>query len=641
MLLSSENKALLNHLLICKNEQSKKQITFLSPQFRSRVLRCVHQLVVSECIAEIIDNGGYYGLQVDTTQDISCVDQCSMVIRYVDMNFEIKERTIAFREMKKGKTGEELFNAVRASLQDVGLKTSCIHGYSLDGASSNTSEKKGLHYYLNKDNRSSIFIWCLSHKLNLVVSAACKSSNTISDIFDSAHSTAVFFKESTKRMNVWQNVVCDIGLTKTTRLQGINLTRWSSKFKSINNPVKTPEHFYVLLKSLNRICTDKCFDKDTKNDAKDLFAFWIDPQKIVTVFALNEILSIVEQLTVFLQTKGLDIFTAMNAIRNCYSCLNNMKHNVDTVFSKANNFVSCVYSLIKADKRNKMIEKFFSKKISTSYQSFEYIYSSFIDSLLDNFEMRFLDEFSQDLFMQIQVFNPENFENLLKGDDYIVSINKLCQVSNLNVGDEIETLSELKEFVKDYTAYQSEINCNVSESISECVSTYNDLTMNSCELTVMLERTVCENELTGVTQHNTTFEVNNTLHETEKDNLINAEIENIIADNRILNEFKQDHELLKNILKYLSNCNKTSAKFVNITKIYKFLLTLPVTQTKCERDFSQLKLIKNRLRSCLSERTLEDIIVITTERKAVANIGLHKIINEVAKTSQKLSSLLL
>lgn len=56
---------------------------------------------------------------------------------------------------------------------------------------------------------------------------------------------------------------------------------------------------------------------------------------------------------------------------------------------------------------------------------------------------------------------------------------------------------------------------------------------------------------------------------------------------------------------------------------------LPSTQVKCERDFSKLKLIKNRLRSTLTEKSLENVMIISTQSNMFKNVDLDQIINEL------------
>lgn len=68
-------------------------------------------------------------------------------------------------------------------------------------------------------------------------------------------------------------------------------------------------------------------------------------------------------------------------------------------------------------------------------------------------------------------------------------------------------------------------------------------------------------------------------------------------------------------------CHSTGLKdvFPNIYIALTIILTLPVSSASPERAFSKLKLIKNRLRSTVSEDRLEGLMLITCERDIPVN----------------------
>src|SRR4029434_623781 len=74
---------------------------------------------------------------------------------------------------------------------------------------------------------------------------------------------------------------------------------------------------------------------------------------------------------------------------------------------------------------------------------------------------------------------------------------------------------------------------------------------------------------------------------------------------------------------------------------YQFLLTLSITQVACERCFSTLKFVKNRLRSSLSQDNLEAVMLMCTEKEILMSISNDKVIDKVAETSALLRRLLM
>jgi hypothetical protein len=50
-----------------------------------------------------------------------------------------------------------------------------------------------------------------------------------------------------------------------------------------------------------------------------------------------------------------------------------------------------------------------------------------------------------------------------------------------------------------------------------------------------------------------------------------------------------------------------------LSKVYRLILTLPATSCSCERSFSALKFVKNRLRTTMNQERLADLLVIAVE----------------------------
>ena len=74
---------------------------------------------------------------------------------------------------------------------------------------------------------------------------------------------------------------------------------------------------------------------------------------------------------------------------------------------------------------------------------------------------------------------------------------------------------------------------------------------------------------------------------------------------------------------------------------YKVILTLSVTQVGCERTFSKLRYVKNRLRNQLSEDRLDSLLLMCVERDVLSRISNHTIIDELAKMNAEMQRLLL
>lgn len=87
--------------------------------------------------------------------------------------------------------------------------------------------------------------------------------------------------------------------------------------------------------------------------------------------------------------------------------------------------------------------------------------------------------------------------------------------------------------------------------------------------------------------------------------------------------------------------NLFSSAYSLLTLAYKYLLTLPVTQVSCERSFSTLKYLKNRLRNSMANEKLESFMLMSIEKSILMELDNDTIINELGTKSDLLSKLLL
>ena len=76
----------------------------------------------------------------------------------------------------------------------------------------------------------------------------------------------------------------------------------------------------------------------------------------------------------------------------------------------------------------------------------------------------------------------------------------------------------------------------------------------------------------------------------------------------------------------VSEANKLSLPLANL--IIRFMLTAPVTVASNERSFSQLKFVKNKLRTSMSDVRLTDLMLLACKRDLTDNLSLEKVARE-------------
>ena len=70
--------------------------------------------------------------------------------------------------------------------------------------------------------------------------------------------------------------------------------------------------------------------------------------------------------------------------------------------------------------------------------------------------------------------------------------------------------------------------------------------------------------------------------------------------------------------------------FPNISIAYRILFTVPMTVASAERSFSKLKLLKNYLRSSMSQERLKGLATIFIEKDLLDKVKVDTIINDFA-----------
>jgi hypothetical protein len=75
---------------------------------------------------------------------------------------------------------------------------------------------------------------------------------------------------------------------------------------------------------------------------------------------------------------------------------------------------------------------------------------------------------------------------------------------------------------------------------------------------------------------------------------------------------------------------------VELRRIYALIITVPVTSAGCERTFSKLALIKNKLRTTCGQDRLEKLVMCSVERDIVQNIEMERVIDRFGKMNRRI-----
>ena len=142
---------------------------------------------------------GIYSVQIDSTQDITSKDKCSVILRFVRENVE--EQLLAVVDNHSA-TGADLCNLLKKVLQKQNTDVSKCISDSTDGASNMSGQYNGFTAFLEKESPSHIHAWCYAHVLNLVLCDVTTTNYASISLFGLVQKVGVFFRESYLRMDM-------------------------------------------------------------------------------------------------------------------------------------------------------------------------------------------------------------------------------------------------------------------------------------------------------------------------------------------------------------------------------------------------------------------------------------------------------
>ena len=75
--------------------------------------------------------------------------------------------------------------------------------------------------------------------------------------------------------------------------------------------------------------------------------------------------------------------------------------------------------------------------------------------------------------------------------------------------------------------------------------------------------------------------------------------------------------------------------YPNVSVAYRILLTVPVIVASVEKSFSKLKLLKNYLRSTMSQERLNGLAMCTIEKDILDTIDLNTVLDDFASRNAR------
>ncbi|XP_068127278.1 zinc finger MYM-type protein 1-like [Hyperolius riggenbachi] len=328
--LLAEYDPLLKQLLQLPQGTTK----YLSPTIQNEIIEILSKQVVNDIVSEV-QQAQFYSLIIDTTQDISKVDQMSQVIRYVSIKRDISMRAIevVIQEACLGfhvvedQSAAGIEQDILACIAKKGLSLDKCRGQGYDGAATMSGVYSGVQARIIERQENALYVHCAAHNLNLVLQDAVSDIAEISSFMTTLQQLYTFFGDSEKR---WQ-ILSSFNSESSVTLKKLCPTHWSSRFDSL---IALRFRYADVLKALSKIILVSS-KKSEREEAMRIKTKLESFHFIFLIVLQSKILSVVNSLSKVLQSPSMDLSRTAQLIKTAIEEVSQFRNNFDEVKKNA------------------------------------------------------------------------------------------------------------------------------------------------------------------------------------------------------------------------------------------------------------------------------------------------------------------
>lgn len=203
---------------------------YTSPAYQNDYISIIATLTKQNILSSM-NKMGIYTIMVDETKDLSKKEQMSFLLRFVDKNLNICEKSIGCYHMKKSNAMSlacEILKILSTNKLD---KMNCIE-QCYDGASVISGEYSGVQERIRTEVPHAIYVHCYAHRLNLCLVQTLQNIPYICNFFNTVQNLYKFIMNSQIRYELYVKAQKDKNLD-IIHLERLIDTRWAYWYTSI------------------------------------------------------------------------------------------------------------------------------------------------------------------------------------------------------------------------------------------------------------------------------------------------------------------------------------------------------------------------------------------------------------------------
>ncbi|CAF1525372.1 unnamed protein product, partial [Rotaria sordida] len=423
-------------------EDSAGNASYLSHDIQNELIHIMANQV-REKISSMLHNHNYT-LMADESRDISGTQQLSIVIRFVhDQDIDMNDYSNIVKDYFLGFLPLQEFDAPALAIRivqflnelNIPLQT-CI-SLCFDGASVMSGCHAGLHVVLKEHMPHGIYIHCSAHRLNLVINGTCQVVYYILDYFSILSNIYSFFTESGVTNTYFKKAQQELNLNQSSTLKLWGLTRWDSRWKSIDAIIN---NYPAIINALSDI-SEEGGGKRSIN-AGGLLTHVKKSIFIITSFILHKLFGLIKVLSDHLKSSSLDYVRGEHLVTSIIQQITDLRneHSYKQIYDKAKQFCDSngidLVQQYHINRKTKIPTRFKDcfidstvgqrEMLSTSTDFMNKIYFPLIDCMLVELNDRFSSK-TLALMKSMSTVYPES-ENFLNSED----VDAFCRHVNVD-----------------------------------------------------------------------------------------------------------------------------------------------------------------------------------------------------------------
>ena len=322
--LLSNYDATLKELLL----KPKGEINYLSPTIQNEIISLLGTTVRNNIISEI-KKAPFLTIILDTTQDLSKIDQLSVVFRYISVTenddnvpkeIKICESFLGFiavTDCSAAGLKTDILNLTK----EYGIDLTKCRGQGYDGANVMSGVYGGLQTLIKEHAPNADYVHCAAHALNLVLNDAARHVREVSTFFDNLEKIYTFFGNSIKR---WAMLSDDSSEKYLITLKKVCPTRWSSRNDAL---LAVKKIFLLIMKTLYQLnlISNK---KDEREECKNIINILESYDFLVLVTFFSSLFEIINPVSKALQHENNDLQKSSILLSNLLNKLCQLRNQI-------------------------------------------------------------------------------------------------------------------------------------------------------------------------------------------------------------------------------------------------------------------------------------------------------------------------